>query len=44
MPASEKQITPEQIKLVQESFAKIATIVDQAGIMFYNRLFELAPS
>ncbi len=43
MPASEKQITPEQIKLVQESFAKIATIVDQAGIMFYNRLFELAP-
>ena len=43
MPASEKQMTPEQIKLVQESLAKIATIVDQAGIMFYNRLFELAP-
>jgi hypothetical protein len=43
MLASEKQITPEQVTLVQESFAKVALIADQAAIMFYDRLFELAP-
>jgi hypothetical protein len=38
-----KQMTPEQVTLVQESFAKVAPIADQAAIMFYDRLFELAP-
>jgi hemoglobin-like flavoprotein len=37
-------MTPDQVKLVQESFAKVAPISDQAAVMFYNRLFEIAPS
>ncbi len=36
-------MTPEQIKLVQQSFAKVAPISDQAAILFYDRLFEIAP-
>jgi hemoglobin-like flavoprotein len=36
-------MNPSQIKLVQESFAKVAPIADQAAVMFYNRLFEVAP-
>ena len=32
-----------QVKLVQESYAKVAPIADQAAVMFYNRLFEVAP-
>ena len=33
MLAGEKQMTPEQVALVQESFAKVAPIADQAAIM-----------
>src|ERR1700754_2391745 len=33
-----------QIKLVQESFAKVAPISEQAAVIFYDRLFEVAPS
>ena len=36
-------MTPEQIKLVQDSFAKVAPISDQAAVIFYDRLFEVAP-
>jgi hemoglobin-like flavoprotein len=36
-------MTPEQVKLVQESFAKVAPISDVAASMFYGRLFEIAP-
>ena len=36
-------MTPSQIKLVQDSFAKVAPISDQAAILFYDRLFEVAP-
>ena len=36
-------MTPDQVKAIQESFAKVAPIADQAAIMFYDRLFELAP-
>ena len=43
MSTGEKQMTPEQVRLVQESFAKVAPIADQAAVMFYDRLFELAP-
>src|SRR6266404_7261520 len=39
----EQTMTPDQIKLVQESFAKVAPIADQAAVMFYDRLFEVAP-
>ena len=33
-----------QIKLVQDSFAKVAPISEQAAVLFYDRLFEVAPS
>lgn len=36
-------MTPKQIKLVQESFAKVAPISDTAAELFYGRLFEIAP-
>lgn len=37
-------MTPDQVKLVQESFAKVAPISDMAAMLFYDRLFEVAPS
>ncbi len=36
-------MTPDQIKLVQDSFAQVAPIADQAADLFYDRLFESAP-
>ena len=36
-------MNPSQIKLVQDSFAKVAPIADQAAVMFYDRLFAVAP-
>jgi hemoglobin-like flavoprotein len=36
-------MTPEQVKLVQESFAKVAPISETAAVLFYDRLFEIAP-
>ena len=36
-------MTPEQVKLVQESFAKVAPISETAAVLFYDRLFEVAP-
>ena len=36
-------MTPDQITLVQQSFAKVAPIADQAAGMFYDRLFRIAP-
>ena len=37
-------MTPDQVKLVQQSFAKVAPISDAAAVLFYDRLFEIAPS
>src|SRR5271156_448419 len=37
-------MTPDQIKAIQESFAKVAPISEQAAALFYGRLFELAPA
>jgi nitric oxide dioxygenase len=37
-------MTPDQVKLVQESFAKVVPISDQAAVIFYDRLFEIAPT
>src|SRR5438128_8088321 len=37
-------MTPEQVNLVQQSFAKVAPISEQAAELFYDRLFEVAPS
>jgi hemoglobin-like flavoprotein len=36
-------MTPDQVNLVQQSFAKVAPISDQAAVLFYDRLFEIAP-
>ena len=36
-------MTPDQVKLVQQSFSKVAPISDQAANLFYDRLFEVAP-
>jgi nitric oxide dioxygenase len=36
-------MTPEQVKSIQESFAKVGPIADTAAALFYNRLFEIAP-
>jgi hemoglobin-like flavoprotein len=33
-----------QVKLVQESFAKVARISEKAAVIFYDRLFEVAPA
>jgi len=37
-------MTPDQIKAIQESFAKVAPISEQAAALFYGRLFEIAPA
>lgn len=37
-------MTPEQVHLVQDSFAKVAPIAETAAALFYQRLFELDPS
>lgn len=36
-------MTPQQVTLVQDSFAKVVPIADQAAEIFYGRLFEIAP-
>ena len=37
-------MTPDQVKAIQDSFAKVAPISEQAAEMFYGRLFEIAPA
>lgn len=36
-------MTPQQIELVQKSFASVAPIAPQAADIFYDRLFAVAP-
>jgi nitric oxide dioxygenase len=36
-------MTPDQVALVQQSFIKVAPISEQAAVLFYDRLFEIAP-
>jgi hemoglobin-like flavoprotein len=36
-------MTPDQVRLVQQSFSKVVPIADQAANMFYDRLFDVAP-
>jgi nitric oxide dioxygenase len=40
----ENIMTPEQIALIQQSFSKVAPISEAAAVLFYDRLFEVAPS
>jgi hemoglobin-like flavoprotein len=37
-------MTPDQVKAVQESFAKVAPISETAAVLFYDRRFEIAPA
>jgi hemoglobin-like flavoprotein len=37
-------VTPDQVKAIQQSFAKVAPISEQAAALFYGRLFEIAPA
>ena len=37
-------MNPTQIKLVQQSFSKVVPISETAAVLFYDRLFEIAPS
>ncbi len=37
-------MNPAQIKLVQDSFSKVAPIAEQAAVIFYDRLFDVAPA
>lgn len=36
-------MTPEQVKLVQDSFKKVVPIAGTAADLFYDRLFTIAP-
>ena len=36
-------MTPDQISSVKETFALVRPISDKAGMMFYDRLFEIDP-
>jgi hemoglobin-like flavoprotein len=36
-------MTPDQVELVQASFAKVVPISDEAAVLFYDRLFGMAP-
>ena len=36
-------ITPAQVELVQSSFEHVLPIADAAGLLFYERIFTLAP-
>jgi len=40
----ECDMTPEDKKLVQDSFAKVVPIADQAAALFYQNLFSMDPS
>ena len=38
------RMTSEQVKAIQDSFAKVAPISEQAAEFFCGRLFEIAPA
>ena len=44
MQAATIRMTPQQIALVRESFAKVVPIREQAAALFYDRLFAIDPS
>lgn len=37
-------MTPDQVKAIQSSFAKVVPISEQAAALFYGRLFEITPA
>jgi truncated hemoglobin YjbI len=36
-------MTPKQVALVQDSFVKVALTSEAAAVLFYDRLFDIAP-
>src|SRR4030095_13691998 len=44
IPEKDRRMTPQQIALVRESFAKVVPIREQAAALFYERLFATDPS
>jgi hemoglobin-like flavoprotein len=42
-PDRTSTMTPQQVSLVQTSFAKVAPISEKAAALFYGWLFEIAP-
>ena len=36
-------MTPKQVALVQDSFAKVAPTSEATAVLFYDRLFDIAP-
>jgi hemoglobin-like flavoprotein len=43
MESQERRMTPQQVRLIKESFAKVAPIADRSAGLFYARLFSIAP-
>jgi uncharacterized protein YjiS (DUF1127 family) len=39
-----RTMTPEQERLIKETWSKVVPIADKAAELFYNRLFEIDPS
>ncbi len=37
-------MTPEEIKIIQETFAAVRSSAEQVAEIFYGRLFEIAPA
>src|SRR5499426_663149 len=44
IPEKDRRMTPQQVALVRESFAKVVPIREQAAALFYERLFAIDPS
>ncbi len=44
MPNKGSKMTPEQIELVQGTWAKVAPIADTVADFFYGKLFEMDPT
>lgn len=42
-PIKQKLMTKEQIQLVQQSWSKVLPIAKEAGLLFYEKLFAMAP-
>jgi hemoglobin-like flavoprotein len=38
------EVNSTQVRLVQESFTRVVPISEQAAVLFYDRLFEIAPA
>jgi nitric oxide dioxygenase len=37
-------MSPDQVRLVQQSFVQVAPLADTAATLFYDRLFDTAPA